>query len=457
MDNQIQANLIHQGVERLVALKNSEKITKIKKHVPDLFLVGGVVRDLLLGKNSDDIDLATPMLATEVLSKLESAGIRTVATGLKHGTVTAVIDGENIEITTFRAGRENESYENHTIHSDLLGRDFTINALALDCSTEELIDVGSGIYDLKAGRLVAVGDPEKRFTEDPLRIVRMVRFGEAAGRVVQEKTAQAAIALRHSLKSVAIERIKAELEGILMESAPADGFRALKKYELLEFVFPELIPTIGFEQNRFHIHDVFDHTMDVLSKTPADRILRISAIYHDIGKAYTLSTDSEGNRHFYDHEKVSEEIARKDMARLTFSGEDIDRVARIVRLHMRPFDCGPSGVRRLLRDAGDEFYRWREFKNADHPAVFDDDKLLQMKTNFDAMVETERNRVVGSFKSPLAINGDDLIKLGFKPGKKIGEILTYLKELTLEDPERNEYAALIEVVKNQYSIELEKK
>jgi tRNA nucleotidyltransferase (CCA-adding enzyme) len=443
-------SLLEERIQTLVALNRSPKLQIIRTALADdqLHIVGGAVRDALLGIPSFDIDLATSLSAQDASVLLEKNNIKTVATGLKHGTITAVIEKDNIEITTFRAGRIDVAP--HTIEADLTGRDFTINAIAFSCKDEKVIDIVGGIEDLNANVLKAVGNPEDRIKEDPLRMIRAVRFGAAAGRAIDHKLSDSIKSHHELLKKVAVERIRVELEKILMEQYPAAGVDALRALGLLPYTFAELLPTIGFDQNRYHTKDVYGHTLDVLSECPPDKILRIAAVYHDIGKAYTLSVDKDGNRHFYDHEKVSQDIAHREMQKLRFSQDDIDAVSTIVRLHMRPFDCGPSGVRRLLRDVGSQFPRWREFKNADRPAVFDDDKLLEMKVRFDEMVQTERNRVVGSFKSPLAISGDDLKELGFKPGKEMGTILNQLKELIIEDPDKNDRQFLIDYVNQHF-------
>lgn len=446
----IPESLKQERLRQLIATNRSSRMMVLREVLadPQLHIVGGAVRDALLGIASFDLDLATALTAQEAFKRLEQRHIKTIATGLKHGTITALVEGEPVEITTFRAGRHDIAP--HTIEADLSGRDFTINALAFSCESEQLIDTVGGFADLSAGILRAVGDAQERLKEDPLRMVRAVRFGPAAGREMDHGLRDAIKAHHELLSRVAVERIRVELEKILMGEFPAAGVDALRSLGLLPYTFAELLPTIGFDQNRYHTKDVYGHTLDVLAACPPERILRLAAVYHDIGKAYTLTVDKDGNRHFYDHEKISEEICRREMLHLRFSYDDIDSVATLVKLHMRPFDCGPAGVRRLLRDAGDEFPRWREFKNADKPAVFEDDKLVAMAERFDRMVEEERHRVVGSFKSTLAISGDDLKELGFLPGKQMGVILNQLKELVLDDPDKNQRDFLIAFVQENF-------
>lgn len=436
-----------QGGEVLLRLASQKTVQKIYKSLgkdASLHLVGGTVRDALLGVEGADLDLASAMSAEEMLAHLEKDGFRVIPTGLKHGTITCAVEGRNIEITTFRAGRGKHA---GLIEEDLAGRDFTINAIAFSIGKKELIDPCDGQKDLFENLLRFVGTPQDRIIEDPLRMLRLVRFGYAAGRRVEDRSSRAVHDHHALLRSVSVERIRVELEKILLEPNAAEGFRALFKLELLQYVLPELLPTIGFEQNEFHTADVFEHTLEVITQSPKDKVIRLAALYHDIGKAHTLSVGPDGKRHFYDHEKVSTEIADTSMRKLRFSNEDVEAVKTIVRLHMRPFDCGPAGVRRILRDTGTLYPLWREFKNADRPAVFDDNLLQELKDRFDTMVEIERSRSKGSVFGKLAISGDDLIALGMKPGKELGSILKEIQTMVLDNPDFNDRDVLLEKAK----------
>jgi tRNA nucleotidyltransferase (CCA-adding enzyme) len=440
---------LDQTVTRLTGIAARDEILKIKSALTEnakLYLVGGVVRDVISQIDTEDIDLTTDLEAYDVAKLLEAANIRVVPTGLQHGTVMAVINQKHFEITTFRAGKKQNR---GTIIDDLSERDFTINAIAFCLKEHKLIDPFNGFEDLHNAILKCVNSATERFKEDPLRVLRAIRFGTAAGRQIDESTANVIPNFSEQLKNVAIERIQKEISKILLSDYAAEAIRDLHKFKLLEIIFPELIPTIGFEQNKFHNQDVFEHSLSVLSACPNDLMLRLAAIYHDIGKVYTLSVDQQGNRHFYDHEKISAQITQESMERLKFSKEQTDTVTCIVKLHMRPLDCGPSGTRRILRDSGEHYLRWRQFKNADRPVVFDDDLLEQLKVRFDQMVQAEFDRQVGSVYSKLAISGDDLIALGMKPGKLMGTILSELKELVIEDPEFNCREKLLEIAKQK--------
>ena len=411
----------------------------------DLHLVGGTVRDVLAGVRETDIDLATRLLPEHTSRLLTQAGIRVIETGIEHGTLTALIEGRNIEITTFRrpGARTTFRFSTH-IEEDLRGRDFTINAMAYGLNSRSLIDPFDGAGDLSTGLLRTAGAAEERFMEDPHRILRLVRFGPAQGRRVDAAAVQAARALGRLLAETAVERVRSELEKILLAAHPKDAFVCIRDLDLLRWVLPEMLPAVGFEQNEFHIEDVFMHTLSVVERAPADRVLRLAALFHDLGKPHTLSVNSDGRRHFYKHEEVSERLAQEALERLRFSHDDIAAVRLLVAMHMRPLECGPSGVRRLIRDLGEEFSRWREFKIADATPTFDEADFTTSLTRFDHMVEEERNRVIGSPFGSLAVDGNDLIALGMQEGPAIGRMLRALNDLVIENPEANVRETLLD-------------
>lgn len=404
----------------------------------ELYLVGGSVRDAFLTSAETDLDIATSLTALEVKERCERHGIRIVETGIQHGTVLAVIDEVHIEVTTFRVPSSRDVHTTaRDITTDLSGRDFTINALAFDIATSQFIDPFSGLSDLEHRIVRGVGSAEERFVEDPLRILRMVRFGTAQGRAIEDATLAAAKKQVALLAKISPERIKGELDKILMSPFPHLGVRTIHEIGGLPFTFPELIPSVGFEQNKFHIHDVFDHTLWVLERTPADLILRWSAIFHDIGKPHTLSVDPDGSRHFYSHETVSEDISKKRMKELRFSTDDTRAIASIVRHHMRPLDCGAPGVRRIIRDLGPQLTQWRQFKAADSPPTFSEAEFLSVANRFDQLLATELAKMSGPSYGKLAITGEDLKTLGVTPGPHMGKLIKELEELVIEDPSVN--------------------
>lgn len=431
---------VEDSTRLLSAIAHSKTITPVKKALGSetpLFLVGGLVRDAMFGDEPLDIDATTPLPVEEALLRCRSAGLRTVETGVRHGTILVVVDDVHVEITSFRKPSDRN---NHilagSIEEDLSGRDFTINAIAFDITTGRLVDPFSGIDDLRNGQLRAVGNPEHRFREDPLRLLRMVRFGAASSRSVDPATYSAAARLAPLLATVSPERIKSELDKVLMLDGPS-GFRQMLDLGLLPYTVPELLPAVGFQQNEFHIHDVFEHTLWVLERCPPDLTLRWSAVFHDVGKPHTLSTDEAGRRHFYKHENVSEVQSLERMDALRFSNDDRKSISTIVRHHMRPVDCGPSGVRRILRDLGEDFERWYLFKFADATPILPQEQVDEAMRRFRILVDEEIERKRRSNEDRLVIDGHDIMALGIPAGPRLGRILAGLQELVIENPQNN--------------------
>ena len=415
-----------------------------------LFLVGGTVRDAFLVAGKTDLDLATNLTATEVRDRCMAHGLRVIDTGIQHGTVLVVINGVHFEVTTFRTPSDrNTQITAPDIQTDLSGRDFTINALAFCLSSLTILDPFGGVADLTSATLRAVQDPQARLSEDPLRILRMIRFGDAQGRTIEPQTIEAARTLVPSLTRVSVERIRTEVEHILMSPLPDAGVRCMQHIGALPYTLPELIPAVGFEQNRYHIHDVFEHTLSVLSRTPTDRILRWSAIFHDVGKPHTLSVDANGERHFYSHEVVSDKLCLERMTQLRFSHDDIAKVRAIVRHHMRPLDCGPAGVRRLIRDLGENLSPWRRFKEADSSPTIPIEDFNASASAFDSLLAAEQRKMVLPSYGRLAISGDDLKQAGFPPGPAMGKLLKELEELVIDDPSKNDREVLLSLARTR--------
>jgi tRNA nucleotidyltransferase/poly(A) polymerase len=371
-----------------------------------------------------------------------------IETGIQHGTVLVLIDGTHLEVTTFRQPADRDvQIDARDITTDLSGRDFTINALAFCLSTYEIIDPYSGITDISAGQLRCVGDAAVRLKEDPLRILRMIRFGDAQGRTIDPETEKAAASLVKALEHISVERIRNELEQIIMSPFPSAGVSKLNTIGALPYTLPELIPSVGFEQNRYHIHDVFDHTLAVLDRTPPDRILRWSAIFHDIGKPHTLSVDAGGERHFYSHEVVSTTLSWQRMEHLRFSHDDMKQISSVVRHHMRPLSCGPAGVRRLIRDLGETLPLWRAFKDADSSPTVSTEEVVGLASSFDLLLKSELEKMATPSYGKLAVDGEDLQSIGIKPGPAMGKILKQLEETIIEDPSKNTKEILLALVK----------
>ncbi len=410
----------------------------------DLHIVGGTVREALLGTSPTDIDLATVLTAEATLARLERASIRAIPTALHHGTVTAVIDEIHIEITTFRSSKGSVQ---RSIIEDLSERDFTINALAFPINDPELLDPHNGADDLQNKTLRCVGSAQERFKEDPLRMLRMVRFGTAAGRTITDETMSAALALHPTLQLIAIERVKSEFEKILTLPYPAESIEVLRTLHFFDYFIQELLVCVGFVQNEFHDQDVYQHILTVLRNADSDKLLRLASLFHDIAKPLTLTIAPDGRRHFYCHEDRGAEVAATVLERLKFSSDDCQRVSRLVEFHMRPLQCGPAAVRRLLKALDQDFDRWRLLKMADRSPAISNEQFSRELEQFDGIVAAERERLKGNPLQLLRINGEDLKLLGLVEGPTIGKVLRKLQEIVFDTPEQNEKALLIEHAK----------
>ncbi len=425
----------------------------------DLHLVGGSVRDALLGLPAYDFDLATALSPDEILRRLAHAEIRVIATGLKHQTVTAVpvSGGPNVEITTFRTAGMSPAGGLHrsvSIEEDLAYRDFTINAIAVKLANGELVDPNSALADVAQRLLRCVGKPHDRFSEDPLRILRLLRIACTHDLNIEAQTFDAVTIEAPRLTQVSIERIREEFCKLLTSPHPGRGLRLLARLQLLPYFLPELVPCVDLEQNRFHPLDLYEHTIAVVEKTSPDLVLRLSALFHDIGKPPTLSIDPvTGDRHFFRHESVGAEMTAALMERLKFSNRVTEEVVTLVATHMRPLEAGPGGLRRLLRDTGELFPAWRELKVADASScAMDPAELAAQLEVFDhAMAAVQAGPPVSPLKS-LALNGHDLLAAGVPPGPQIGVLLRALHEKVLDDPALNERETLLKLLHEQLRV-----
>jgi tRNA nucleotidyltransferase (CCA-adding enzyme) len=429
------------------------KITKALLSLGQIYIVGGALRDAVSGAIPRDLDFATDVDAETIAESLTKLGIRVVPTGISHGTVLVVGKDISIEVTTFRSpSNRYQSKRGHSIEEDLAGRDFTVNALAWKLSSSgellgDLIDPFNGFSHINEKYICGVSPVIDRFKEDPLRILRMVRFGPAIGWTVDSATTQAAVTCASELASVSCERIRDELSSIIVASNAGTALKFMAKNCLLEFTLPELMPAIGCEQNEFHTEDVFNHICSVVDRSPHHSLsLRLSALFHDIGKPATLSIRPDGRRNFYLHEIESEKIATKIMERLRFPRKLIKQVALLVRYHMRPLSCGPAGVRRLRRDLAEDFELWKELKRADKTPVCSEEDFIAEMTRFNSLCKEEDERIEQANRpTRLAITGTDIVLLGIPSGPIIGKILKELEEEIILDPSKNTRVHLLQL------------
>lgn len=425
-------------------------IDEFYKNNYEAFMVGGCIRDALLCKTPKDYDIATSA-KPEITEKLFK---RTIPTGIKHGTVTVLIDNEPYEVTTYRTEgeykdnrRPDEVYFVSDIKEDLSRRDFTINAFAYN-SREGLKDFFGGLDDLTNGLIRSVGDANKRFNEDALRMLRAIRFSTQLNFDIEENTLNAIKDNKDLIKNISAERIRDELCKILISNNVRTGLNLLKECGLLQIVIPEIVPSIGFDQkNMHHFEDVFNHTLSVIEKCPEDLNIRLAALLHDIGKPDVFFIDDKGNGRFFGHNTRSENMARDILNRLRFDNKTIKSVCILVREHMNVLDNASNlAIKRLInRVSKENIYSLLELQKADILSLKDPNvalyKVSDMRTKIDNIIDSNTPLTV----KDLAIDGGILIKeLDLKPGKIIGETLDYLLQLVLKDSSSNTKTILLE-------------
>lgn len=421
----------------------------------EAFAVGGCVRDFLMNRPRGDIDITTSANPAQLESVLENNGIKFVETGLKHGTVTAVIDGTPFEITAYRTdgdykdSRHPESVEFVTdIKTDLSRRDFTVNAMAYN-ENSGIIDLFGGREDLDKKIIRAVGNPDRRFKEDALRIMRALRFASVLSFNIEPKTRQAIFDNRELLKNISSQRIFAELSKLLTGD---NVFNVLMEYrEVIAVVIPELKPIFDIPQNtRWHLYDVWEHTCRAVAAAPADAALRLTMLLHDIGKAYTKTTDENGVDHFKGHQKISGEYAQAVLDRLKVPGEIYDRVMFLVPIHDMHIGTARKDIKKWLSKSGESRLRdLIEVKRADKLAQ--NPEMTGAELDRLSITQTELDRIIAEGEpftlKALAVNGNDLKALGLS-GREIGSALSILLEKVIDDGLPNEKEILISYVKN---------
>ena len=437
------------------------------------YLVGGCTRDYLMGKTPKDFDVATnatPAQVHEVFLNSEKQDVHLIDTGIKQGTVTVIKNHIPVEVTTYRTeGKYSDSRHpdeisfSRNIKDDLARRDFTMNAIAwnplekellsergVEEGIEPLIDLFGGISDIEKGIISCVGNPKERFREDALRIMRALRFASVLDFDIEEETRRAIFELKETLNLISKERIQKELEGLLCGKAVE---RVLRDYaEVIAVVIPEIVPMFGLDQcNPYHIYDVWEHTIRVVSGTPETPVLRLAALFHDIGKPPCFTKDENGIGHFYGHPIVSCEIAEKTMRRLKFDNVTREKVLTLVRWHdLRPEPTNKS-VRKVLMRVGTELFDdWISIKRADNlaqaPHLTERQEMIsEIKEIGHELIESEGEL---SLKT-LNISGRDLIELGYEEGPEIGEILDYLLTEVSEEKIANDRDALMDVAKTK--------
>lgn len=421
----------------------------LEDHGYEAFVVGGCVRDSLLGRNPNDWDITTSALPLQVKALFR----RTIDTGLKHGTVTILMDGEPFEVTTYRVDGEyldgrhpSEVTFTASLQEDLQRRDFTINAMAYS-EKKGLQDLFGGLPDLEKGLIRAVGDPAKRFGEDALRIMRAVRFAAQLGYEVEADTVQAMKELAPTLSKISAERIAAELEKLLVSPHP-EKLKMAYECGITAVILPEFDRCMETAQNNpHHKYSVGEHTIVSIGNARPDRILRYTMLMHDMGKPSCKTTDEQGIDHFYGHQEVSAQMANDILRRLKSDNETRRSVSKLVRYH--DLTCGLTGksVRKAISLIGEDLFPlYLEVKDADTRAQ--SDFRFQEKMDYLEEVRLLYRKILEegdclSLKD-LAVNGKDLIAAGMKPGREIGEVLGAMYRDVIDDPEHNNKEYLME-------------
>ena len=438
-----------------------EKVTMIienlRMHGYEAYAVGGCVRDSILAKKPEDWDITTSAKPEEI-KRLFS---RTVDTGIEHGTVTVLLGKESFEVTTYRIDGAYEDSRHpkevvftNKLEEDLKRRDFTINALAYNDEVR-LVDVFGGMKDLNRHLIRCVGEPKERFSEDALRILRAVRFSAQLAFPIEPVTAEAIRELAPTLANISAERIQAELVKLLMSNHPE---RLQDAYELgiTKVILPEWDAMTGVEQNTpHHRYDVADHTLHAMKNVKKDKILRLTMLFHDMGKPSMKTTDEKGRDHFKGHALVSEEIARSVMRRLKFDNDTVKKVTRLVCYHDYRIEATPQNVRRAMNRIGVELFPYYlAVRMADVKAQSPYRRREKIE-NIVAMRELYQEVLLKGecvTLRDLAVTGKDLMQIGMKPGRELGNMLNELLEWVIDDPACNKKEILCEYVKEKLGL-----
>ncbi len=476
-----------------------EKVNILIRHLEncghEAFAVGGCIRDSIMGRTPNDWDLCTSASPDEMKecfmgfswqpSQSTDSGIpesirecKIIETGLQHGTLTVLLDGEAFEITTYRIDGEysdgrhpDEVTFTRSLEEDLARRDFTVNAMAYNDSVG-LVDHFGGQADLNAKILRCVGEPERRFTEDSLRILRCIRFASQLDYIIENSTSEAMYTCLPLIDRVAVERIRVEIEKLLCGPAAVKVLREHR--DIIAHIIPEISPMFDLDQkNAYHVYDVWEHTLHVVENIPADPLLRLMAFFHDIGKPPTMTvvpneryvpehadqTSASENSctpdpgaaypewgHFYGHEAASAEITKTVLRRLKFDNYSRDTICNVIDAHKIVFQPTERHARRLLHRLGEEQLRMLiQLELADVKSqnpLYTDERVENIRA-FESALETVLAAEQCFSMKHLAISGRDLMALGIPQGREIGRILNALLDQVVDGTLPNNHEALL--------------
>ena len=420
----------------------------------EAFAVGGCVRDSILGRTPDDWDITTSATPIQVKSLFR----RTFDTGIQHGTITVLFDKTGYEVTTYRIDGEYEDSRHPkeviftpSLLEDLKRRDFTINAMAYN-DTKGLIDEFNGIDDITSKTIRCVGNPEERFSEDALRIMRAVRFSAQLGYEIDVSTVNAIHCHANDLHKISAERIQVELVKLLCSPHP-EKLEDLYHLGITAVILPEFDRMMRTDQNNpHHCYNVGEHTIHALEHTEADRVLRLAVLLHDSGKPQVHTTDKAGIDHFYNHPSISEDITRQVLRRLKFDNDTIHKTTCLVKYHDIHIEPDKKEIRKVLAIIGEElFLLLLKVKYADalgQSEYHRDEKLTHLHVLQELNDQIIQDRECYNLKM-LAVTGSDLIAAGMNPGIQIGEVLQELLDKVIENPDMNQKNVLMELIQKK--------
>jgi tRNA nucleotidyltransferase (CCA-adding enzyme) len=443
------------GVELLMPEQVLEACRLLAQHQHQALVVGGGIRDLILGVHPSDWDLATDADPHQVSKIFTVAGYRVLPTGLPFGTVTVLLAGLSVEVTTFRVEKDYRDFRRPSqvlfvkkIEDDLGRRDFTFNALAYDPLQGQIHDPFGGLQDLCREKIRAVGNAEERISEDPLRMLRAVRFAAEYGFSVEPETLHALSGNAHLIKKVSVERIRDELNRILITPHFINGLELLRDSGLLFHIIPEMSASWLFWQyHPSHRYTVLTHTVEAMRYTTPNLVVRLAVLLHDVGKPTCFSRDVDGRGHFYGHNTLGAEISGAILRRLHYSARLINRVSILIREHMLDLGVGPEGMRRMISRVGRETAPdLLEVRRADILA-HSTPQAMQSLEDFEQF-QQGLGKLLAEESSfdirDLAVDGDDVrVVLNCQPGPLIGQVLHRLWEEVISEPQKNNRSYLM--------------
>lgn len=416
----------------------------------EAFAVGGCVRDSILGKEPGDWDITTSATPFQVKQIFE----RTIDTGIQHGTVTVRLNKENFEVTTYRIDGEYEDSRHpkevkftKKLEEDLKRRDFTVNAMAYN-EEAGLIDLFGGLNDLRNKTIRCVGDPVERFTEDALRILRAVRFAAQLGFHIGKDTCRAIRSMASNLVYISVERIQTELVKLLVSDHP-ETLRQAYDMGITAVILPEFDNCMKTVQNHpGYNYNVGEHLLKSIQMVPADKVLRLTMLLHDAAKPVTKTTDADGTDHFYKHAVQGERMARTILNRLRFDNDTVHTVTHLVKYHDYQLAPNARSVRRAMNQIGPEYFPlFLQVRKADYlsqnPSLIEArlEKLAQITGLYHTVLAKGQCVIL----KDLAVDGKDLLALGYPQGRLIGDTLRKLLNTVLDNPDYNDKEKLLEL------------